>query len=88
MPVHLEARPLMRDPSHVGTLYAGYALMPYGEIWRNAIEGGNLLSRIDVINLGGAVAFMGLLCLGAFFLTRWLIRRRNSLHDLIRNTGK
>jgi photosystem II stability/assembly factor-like uncharacterized protein len=88
MPVHLEARPLMRDPSHAGTLYAGYALVPYGEIWRNAVEGGNLLSRIDAVNLAGAAAFMVLLCLSGYFLTRWLIRRRNSSQELIRNTGK
>lgn len=88
LPIHLEARLLVRDPSHAGTLYVGYALMPYGEIWRSAVEGGNLLSRIDAINLGGAVAFMVLLCLGGFFLTRWLIRRRDGAHDLIRNNGK
>jgi photosystem II stability/assembly factor-like uncharacterized protein len=88
LPVHLEARPLMRDPSHAGTLYAGYALMPYGEIWRNAVEGGNLLSRIDAINLGGAAAFMVLLCLCGYFLTRWLIRRRDNSHGLARNIGK
>ena len=88
LPVHLEARPLVRDPSHAGTLYAGYALMPYSEIWRIAVEGGNLLSRIDVIDLAGAAAFLVLLCLGAYFLTRWLIHRRDHSHDQVRNIAK
>jgi hypothetical protein len=68
-------------------LYAGYALMPYAEIWRIAIEGGNLLGRIDAINLAGAAAFMMLLCLGGYFLTRWLIRRREGAHGPIRKAG-
>jgi len=88
LPVHLEARPLMRDASHAGTIYAGYALMPYSEIWRIAVEGGNLLDRIDPINLAGAAAFMVLLCLGGYFFTRWLIRRRDGSHELIRNAVK
>ncbi len=80
LPVHLESRPLVRDPNHAGTLYAGYALMPYSEIWRIAVEGGNLLSRIDPVNVAGAGAFFALLCIGGFYLTRWLIRRRNDIH--------
>ena len=88
LPVHLEARPLVGDASHAGTLYAGYALMPYAEIWRIAVEGGNLLGRIDAINLAGAAAFMMLLCLGGYFLTRWLIRRRESAHGPIRKAAR
>lgn len=88
LPVHLEARPLVRDATHADTLYAGYALMPYSEIWRIAIEGGNLLSKIDTTNLAGAAAFLVLLSLGAYFLTRWLIRRRDSSHGLVRNVAK
>lgn len=87
LPIHLEARPLVRDPSHAGTLYAGYALMPYAEIWRIAVEGGNLLGRIDAINLAGAAAFLMLLCLGGYVLTRWLLRRRDSAHEPIRKAG-
>ena len=88
LPVHLEARPLVRDASHAGTIYAGYALMPYSEIWRIAVEGGNLLDRIDPINLAGAAAFMVLLCLGGYFFTRWLIRRRDDSHGPVRNAVK
>ena len=44
LPIHLEAGPLARDPSDAGVLYAVYSLMPYSEVWRAAIEGGNLLA--------------------------------------------
>jgi hypothetical protein len=78
LPVHLEARPLVRDPTHAETLYAGYSLMPYGEIWRIAVEGGNLLSRVDVMSLAGGFAFLILLAIVGTLLTRWLVRQRLS----------
>lgn len=87
LPVHLEARPLVRDPTHPGTLYAGYALMPYGEIWRMAIEGGNLLGKIDPVSLAGGLAFLLLLCLAGFYFARWLVRRRDTTPPLARNAG-
>jgi photosystem II stability/assembly factor-like uncharacterized protein len=76
LPVHLEARPLVRDPVHAQTLYAGYSLMPYGELWRRALEGGNLLSRVDPISLAGALAFLLLLVIAGGLGARWLFRRR------------
>jgi len=36
--------------------------MPYAEVWRMAIEGGNLLARIEPISLAGGLSF---LCAGA-----------------------
>ena len=53
LPVHLEAGPLIRDPHDAATLYAGFSLTPYGEVWRRADEGSNLLSQIDPISLRG-----------------------------------
>lgn len=85
LPVHLEARPLVRDPAHAGTLYAGYALMPYGEIWRMAVEGGNLLGKVDPVSLAGGLAFLLLLCLAGFYFARWLVRRRDASLPLARN---
>jgi hypothetical protein len=38
LPVHLEAGPLLRDPHDAATLYAGFSLTPYGEVWRRADE--------------------------------------------------
>lgn len=87
LPVHLEARPLVRDPAHAGTLYAGYALMPYGEIWRMAVEGGNLLGKVDPVSLAGGLAFLLLLCLAGFYFARWLVRRRDTSPPLARNAG-
>ena len=78
LPVHLEAKPLVRDPLNADTLYAGYSLMPYEEIWRGALEGRNLLSRLSWISLAGGVAFLLLLGLAAFAAARWLSARAAS----------
>jgi photosystem II stability/assembly factor-like uncharacterized protein len=77
LPVHLEAKPLIRDPANLQTLYAGYALLPYGEIWRIAVEGGNLLGRLSIISLIGAVAFLLLLAIGGWLAARRLAGRRS-----------
>jgi photosystem II stability/assembly factor-like uncharacterized protein len=88
LPVHLEARPLVRDPSHALTLYAGYALMPYSELWRRALEGSNLLSRVDPISLAGALAFLLLLAIAGVLGARWLFRRRALPPVPMRNSSK
>ncbi len=75
LPVHLEAKPLLRDPVNAETLYAGYSLLPYAEIWRIALEGGNLLGRIDLLSLAGGVAFLFLLIVLGVLSVRWLSRR-------------
>lgn len=75
LPVHLEARPLVRDPTSPETLYAGFSLMPYGELWRTAVEGGNLLNRVDLVSLAGGLAFLLLLGLLGVLGARWLLRR-------------
>jgi hypothetical protein len=76
LPVHLEAGPLVRDPSDARTLYAVYSLMPYAEVWRTALEGGNLLARADPVSLAGGLAFVLLLMIGGALLVRWLARQR------------
>jgi photosystem II stability/assembly factor-like uncharacterized protein len=75
LPVHLEARPLVRDPSSPETLYVGFSLIPYGELWRTALEGGNLLNRVDLLSLAGGLAFLLLLGLLGVLSARWLFRR-------------
>jgi hypothetical protein len=75
LPVHLEARPLMRDPSSPETLYAGFSLIPYGELWRTALEGGTLLNRVDMLSLAGGLAFLLLLGVLGVLSARWLFRR-------------
>jgi photosystem II stability/assembly factor-like uncharacterized protein len=76
LPVHLEAGPLARDPTDARALYAVYSLMPYGEVWRTALEGSNLLARTDPVSLAGALAFLLLLIISGTLLARWLARQR------------
>jgi len=78
LPVHLESGPLGRDPSDARTLYAVYSLMPYAEVWRTALEGGNLLARIDPVSLAGGLAFVLLLMIGGGLLVRWLAGPRST----------
>ena len=49
LPIHLEAGPLARDPADTNVLYAVYSLMPYSEVWRIAVEAGNLSRPLDPI---------------------------------------
>jgi photosystem II stability/assembly factor-like uncharacterized protein len=79
LPVHLEAGPLLRDLYDPATLYAGFALTPYGETWRRAEEGGTLLGRVDAVNLAGGAAFLLLLGMGGILAVRWLARTSRNL---------
>src|SRR3989442_8432914 len=47
LPAHLEAGPLVRDPSEPARLFAGFAVTPYPELWRRAVEGTAAWQRID-----------------------------------------
>ena len=75
LPVHLESGLLLRDPHDSSTLYAGFSLSPYGEMWRRAEQGSSLIARLDPISLAGGLAFLFLLGLLGILLTRWLLRR-------------
>jgi photosystem II stability/assembly factor-like uncharacterized protein len=74
LPVHLEAGPLVRDPHEANTLYLPFSLTPYHEIRRRAVEGSNLLARIDPMNLAGAGAFFILFVIGAGYAIRKLMQ--------------
>jgi len=76
LPVHLEAGPLVRDPHDAGTLYAGFSLAPYTEVWRRASGGTNLLTHLDPVSLAGGAAFLVLLIALAGVGVRWLNRVR------------
>ncbi len=78
LPIHLEAGPLVRDPGDARTLYAVYSLMPYAEVWRTALEGSNLLARVDPVSLAGGFAFLLLVMIAGGLLVRWLARQRRA----------
>jgi len=81
LPVHLEAGPLARDPVAPATLYAVYSLIPYPEVWRNAVEGSNLLARADPMSLIEGLAFLVLLLLVGVALVAWLLRWRRTIPE-------
>jgi photosystem II stability/assembly factor-like uncharacterized protein len=72
LPAHLEAGPLVGDPLDPATLYAGFALIPYAELWRLGAGGGSALRRLDPWSLAGGLAFLVVLALGATLALRRL----------------
>jgi photosystem II stability/assembly factor-like uncharacterized protein len=74
LPAHLEAWPLVRDPTDPATLYAGFALIPYPELWRLAAEQTSALARVTPMGLAGSVAFLVLLGLAGVAVLRALRR--------------
>jgi len=78
VPTHIEAGPLARDPNDAGLIYAVFSLMPYAEVWRAAIEGGNLLARVEPISLLGGLSFCVLVLICGGLAARHLSRRRGA----------
>jgi hypothetical protein len=74
LPVHLEAGPLVQDPQDPATLYAGFSVMPYSELWRMGADGGTLLTRLDPVSLAGGVALLLILAGAGWGAVRWLTR--------------
>jgi photosystem II stability/assembly factor-like uncharacterized protein len=72
LPAHLEAGPLVRDPVDPASLYAGFALIPYSELWRRAANQEGALVRVSFTSLIGGVVFLFLVAIGAITLLRWL----------------
>jgi photosystem II stability/assembly factor-like uncharacterized protein len=81
LPIHIEAGPLARDPNDAGVIYAVFSLMPYAEVWRMALEGGNLLARIEPISLVGGFSFCILVLIGGGLAALHLSRRRADAHS-------
>jgi hypothetical protein len=63
LPSHLEAGLLVRDPNDSETLYAGFALAPYSELWQSAAERASVIARARPLRVAGSVAFLGLVAL-------------------------
>ncbi|HVY07157.1 MAG TPA: hypothetical protein VHB46_14385 [Burkholderiales bacterium] len=79
LPVHLESGLLLRDPHDANTLYAGFSLSPYGEMWRRAEQGGSLMAQLDPVSLAGGLAFLVFLIVTGIVATRWLMRRSRGI---------
>jgi photosystem II stability/assembly factor-like uncharacterized protein len=88
LPVHLEAGPLVRDPVDPATLYAGFGLTPYEELWRTAAEGGTSLSRLDPLSIAGGAAFLVVLGLGAAAALRLVARYYPAAGDAAASAAK
>jgi photosystem II stability/assembly factor-like uncharacterized protein len=74
LPAHLEAGPLVRDPLDPATVYAGFSLIPYVELWRRAADRDSAFARVSLTSLAGAVVFLVALgavlplrCLGSYY---------------------
>ena len=78
LPVHLEAGPLVRDLANAATLYAGFSLLPYGELWDPVLQGKPLLRRVDPLSLAGGTAFLLALALLGGLAVRWLAHVRRT----------
>jgi hypothetical protein len=72
LPAHLEAWPLVRDPSDPDTLYAGFALVPYSELWRLAVE--RSAARAHPKGLVPGVTVFALVGLAVVAAVGWLRR--------------
>ena len=81
LPIHVEAGPLARDPNDASVIYAVFSLMPYAEVWRMAVEGGNLFARIEPISLAGVLSFCVLLLVGGGLAALRLSRWRTDVHS-------
>lgn len=74
LPAHLEAGPLLRDPDDPDTLYAGFTLTPYRELWRRAASQEGALQQASAVSLAGGAVVLLLMALGAVAALRWLGR--------------
>jgi len=72
LPAHLEAGPLVRDPVDPDTLYAGFSLIPYPELWRRAVAHEGAFARVGASSLVGSVVLLILVGLGAATTLRGL----------------
>lgn len=77
LPVHLEAGFVLRDSHDSQTLYAGFALTPYPELYRRAQQGSNLLAQTDTASLLGGAAFLLLILIAGIMLAKRLMRGKS-----------
>ena len=83
LPIHLEAGPLARDPAMLACSTPYTRSMPYSEVWRIAIEAGNLCRDSIPSSLAGGhrVLVCWLSLAGGWLGTRLLVRSRLAATD-------
>jgi photosystem II stability/assembly factor-like uncharacterized protein len=81
LPGHLEAGPLLADPTRPTTLYAAFSLMPYDEAWARAADSPSATGQLTVGDLFGALAFLALLFVISGAGLRLLARQRGDMHQ-------
>jgi photosystem II stability/assembly factor-like uncharacterized protein len=64
VPAHLEAGPLVRDPVDSASLYAGFSLLPYQEIWHRSANQRPALAQVSVTSLIAGAALLIVLLAG------------------------
>jgi photosystem II stability/assembly factor-like uncharacterized protein len=74
VPSHLGAGPLLRDPSDPASLYAGFALVPYRELWQRTADRNRGSVRVGAGSLVGGGVLLILVTLVAVVALRWLGR--------------
>ena len=74
LPTHLGSGPLVSDPVDPATLYAGFSLIPYPELWRRAVDSESALARVSLTSLARSVVLLVLAALGGLAALRWLGR--------------
>jgi len=74
VPSHLGAGPLLRDPSDPASLYAGFALIPYRELWQRTADRKEGSVRVGGGSLIGGGVFLLLVTFAAVTALRWLGR--------------
>jgi len=71
VPAHLEAGPLVRDPLNAASLYAGFSLLPYQEIWQRSASQRSALAHVSVPSLiAGTCALTAVIAVGVGGLLR------------------
>jgi hypothetical protein len=59
VPAHLETGPLVRDPVDPATLYAGFSLLPYRELWQRSANQRSAMAQVSITSLvAGAVSLI------------------------------
>ena len=65
LPGHIEAGPLVPDQGQPATVYVGFSVTPYHELWQTAASGRPAMARLASSELAGAAALLLLVGLGA-----------------------